>query len=109
MGNQGFQGEVRAPGLVVHRARKGTKLQLKSPSKSNQQVSDNENVHHRQTYGGTPSVTSHPLVVAAVVVFVSLFCDHWLDFREMGCCENTIIVLRARPATPPWILVGTSC
>ena len=45
-----FQGEASSPRFGLLRARKGIKLI--SLSLRNQQVSDNENVHHRQTEKG---------------------------------------------------------
>ena len=50
MGNQGFQGEATSPRFSLLHAWKGMKLL--SLSLSNQQVSDNENVVHRQTEKG---------------------------------------------------------
>ena len=56
MGNQGFQGEARAPAQssIVQERNKAAISNLNAPMK----VSDNENVHYRQTYGGIP--VSHP-------------------------------------------------
>ena len=56
MGNQGFQGEARAPAQssIVRERNKAAASYLKATT----QVSDNENVHIRQTYGGIP--VSHP-------------------------------------------------
>ena len=50
MGNQGFQSEARAPGLVsvVSGKNKATIFI------STQEVGDNDNVHNRQTYGEIP-------------------------------------------------------
>ena len=42
MGNQGFQGEARAPGSVAHRARKGIIYYLQL--RATKQTSNNENV-----------------------------------------------------------------
>ena len=47
MGNQGFQGEATIPRISL-RAWKGAKL-LSLHLYATKQVSDNENVHHRQT------------------------------------------------------------
>ena len=55
MGNQGFQGEMRAPGSVS--VVQGRNKAATSNLYATKQVSDNENVH-RQTYGGIP--VSHP-------------------------------------------------
>ena len=49
MGNQGL---ARALGAVAHGERKGIKL---IHLKATKQLSDNENAHHRQTYGGLPA------------------------------------------------------
>ena len=46
MGNQGYQGEVRAPGSVSRRVRKGLKLLYPISTQPNK-LSDNQNVHHR--------------------------------------------------------------
>ena len=57
MGNQGFQGEARArfSRLSCEERNKAAISNLNATKK----VSDNENVHHRQTYGGIP--VSHPV------------------------------------------------
>ena len=57
MGNKGFQGEVRAPGSVAVVQKERNKAAI-SNLYATKQVSDNENVHHRQTYGGIS--VSHP-------------------------------------------------
>ena len=56
MGNQGFQGEARAPAQssIVQERNKAAIFSLNATT----QVSDNENAHDRQTYGGIP--VSHP-------------------------------------------------
>ena len=56
MGNQGFQGDVRAQGSVLS-CKERSKAAI-SNLYATKQVSDNENVHHKQTYGGIP--VSHP-------------------------------------------------
>ena len=57
MGNQGCQGEVRAPGAVLSckERNKAAVFNLYATK----QVSDNENVHHRQTYGGIQGYRCH--------------------------------------------------
>ena len=59
MGNQEFQGEPRAPAQssIVQERNKAAISNLNATT----QVSDNENVHHRQTYGGTP--VSYPCLL----------------------------------------------
>ena len=32
------------------------------------------------------------LLPSIETLLFSLFCDHWLDFREMNQCENIIII-----------------
>ena len=56
MGNQGFQGGARAPAQssIVQGRNKAANSYLNVTT----QVSDNENVHNRQTYEGIP--VSHP-------------------------------------------------
>ena len=52
MGNQGFQGEARAPAQSsIVQGRNEAAIFILNAST---QVSDNENVHYRQTYGGMP-------------------------------------------------------
>ena len=48
MGNQGFQGETRAPGSVVRGVRKRINYFLHLYA--TKQVSDNDNVHHKEGY-----------------------------------------------------------
>ena len=56
MGNQEFKGEVRASGSVLScEERNKTAMSNLCATK---QVSGNENVHHRLTYGGI--TVSHP-------------------------------------------------
>ena len=58
-GVPGVSGRGTSPGSVLHRARKEYSGYLFNATT---QVSDNESVHYRQTYGDTgvtPSVTSH--------------------------------------------------
>ena len=56
MGNQGFQGEARGPaGSVIRRKERNTAA---TSNLYATQVRDNENLHHRQTYGGIQ--VSHP-------------------------------------------------
>ena len=52
VGKPGLSGRGTSPGSVVHCA-----IHLNAAK----QVSDNENVHHRQTYGGIP--VSHPEIL----------------------------------------------
>ena len=47
MGNQGFQGDVRAQGSVLS-CKERSKAAI-SNLYATKQVSDNENVHHKQT------------------------------------------------------------
>ena len=56
MGNQGFQGEARAPAQssIVQERNKAAISTLNATI----QVRDNENVNYRQTCGGIP--VSHP-------------------------------------------------
>ena len=57
MGNQGFQGAARAP-TQSSIVQEGNKVAISNLNATTKEVSDNENVHYRQTYGGIP--VSHP-------------------------------------------------